>query len=63
LRVSHFIDCNIAKNKNSLHLSVIYRPPPSQKNGFNTNEFLEHEWPLFLSKYATTDKPIVIVGD
>ena len=46
-----------------MRLSVIYRPPPSQKNGFSTNEFLEHEWPLFLSKYATTDKSIVIVGD
>ena len=43
-----YIDCNIAINKNSLRLPVIYRPPPSQKNGFSTNEFLEHEWPLFL---------------
>ena len=58
-----YIDCNIAINKNSLRLSVIYRPPPSQKNGFSTNEFLEHEWPLFVSKYATTGKPIAIVGD
>jgi hypothetical protein len=58
-----YSDCNIAINKNSLCLSVIYKPPPSQQNGFSTNEFLEHEWPLFRSKYATTDKPIVIVGD
>jgi hypothetical protein len=28
-----YIDCNIAINKNSLRLSVIYRPPPSQQNG------------------------------
>ena len=27
------IDCNIAIDKSSVCLSVIYRPPPSQKNG------------------------------
>ena len=29
-----YIDCNIALNKSSLRLSVIYRPPPSQKKRF-----------------------------
>ncbi|XP_060553020.1 uncharacterized protein LOC132714233 [Ruditapes philippinarum] len=57
------IDCNIAIEKESFCLSVIYRPPPSQKNGLSTNTFLEQEWPLFLSKYATIGKPVIIVGD
>lgn len=29
----------------------------------NTNTFLDHEWPLFLTKYATVDNSAIIVGD
>lgn len=57
------IDCNISINKYSMRLSVIYRPPPSTKNGLSTQTFLEHDWPQFLSNCATIDKPFVIVGD
>jgi hypothetical protein len=41
----------------------VYRPPPSKDNGLNTNFFLEHEWPIFLAKYATVDKNTIILGD
>ncbi|XP_060568235.1 uncharacterized protein LOC132726859 [Ruditapes philippinarum] len=46
-----------------MRLAVIYRPPPSKQNGLNTNTFLDHEWPLFLTKYATVDNSAIIVGD
>ena len=58
-----FMDWNIVLKHFSLRLTVIYRPPPSQKNGLSTHDFLEHEWPLFLSKYVTIDKIVLIVGD
>ena len=57
------IDSDLTINKTSVRFSVVYRPPPSKKNGLSTNKFLEQEWPLFLSKFATSDKPIIIVGD
>ena len=57
------IDCNLVTDKTAICLSVVYRPPPSKKNGLSTNAFLEQEWPLFLSNYATIDKPVVIVGN
>ena len=58
-----FMDCNVMINSHSLRLAVIYRPPPSRENGLQTSVFLEQEWPSFLSKYATHDKDIIIVGD
>lgn len=57
------IECNVCINNYTLLMSVIYRPPPSKKNGLNTNYFLDTEWPKFLSKYATNDKNIIITGD
>ena len=58
-----FMDCNVTINGYSLRLAVIYRPPPTRENGFKTNDFLEQEWPVFLSRYTTIDKNILIVGD
>jgi hypothetical protein len=46
-----------------MRLAVIYRPTPSKQNDLNTNTFLDHEWPLFLTKYATVDNSAIIVGD
>ncbi|XP_060563505.1 uncharacterized protein LOC132722906, partial [Ruditapes philippinarum] len=58
-----FMDCNVVIGRYSMRLAVIYRPPPSKQNGLNTNTFLDHEWPLFLTKYATVDNSAIIVGD
>ena len=44
-------------------MAVVYRPPPSQKNGFTTHHFLEEEWPKFLSNLATIGKNIIVTGD
>ena len=48
----------------SLHIQiiVIYRPPPSQQNQFNTSTFLE-EFADFLSQTITTSSEIIITGD
>lgn len=59
-------DCNEAINKYTVQFSVIYRPPPSQKKGLKTNDFLG-EWPIVLSQHATVEKkkkkPIIIVSN
>ena len=43
-----------------MRLAVLYRPPPTRENGLYTSVFLE---PMFLAKYATIDKNIIIVDD
>ena len=55
--------CNLAvTTRTILDLVVIYRPPPSQKNGLKTNIFLE-EWSVFISKLATSVNELMVVGD
>ncbi|XP_052791708.1 uncharacterized protein LOC128225851 [Mya arenaria] len=44
-------------------MAVMYRPPPSKKNGLNARDFLDTEWPGFLSKFATIDNNVIITGD
>jgi len=57
------MDCSVKIKDYSLRLAVIYRPPPSNNNGLKSSTFLEEEWSQFLSKYATTDKNIILTGD
>jgi len=57
------MDCNVLINDYSLHLAVLYRPPPTHENGLKTSVFLEQEWSMFLTKYAPIDKNIFIVCD
>ena len=45
-----------------MRLAVVYRPPPSKKNELKTSQFLE-EWPVFMTKHATSHKETIIVGD
>lgn len=56
------IDCRLETNNISVRLAVVYRPPPSKVNSYNTNIFLDHRWPKYLSEDATTDMETVIVG-
>jgi exonuclease III len=58
-----YMDCNVTIGGHSIRVAIVYRPPPSKDNGLNTNFFLEHEWPIFLAKYATVDKNTIILGD
>ncbi|XP_052791884.1 uncharacterized protein LOC128226025 [Mya arenaria] len=57
------MDCNVMIGSHSLCFAVIYRPPVSKTNGLQSNIFLEQEWPKFLARYATSEKPTIIVGD
>ena len=58
-----YMDCNVLINNYSLHLAVLYRPPPTSENGLKTSVFLEQQWPMFLTKYTTIDTISIIVGD
>ena len=56
------MDCKLIIDSYSLRLAVVYRPPSTRENGLKTSAFLDHEWPLFLARYATVDNNIIIVG-
>ena len=43
-------------------LAIIYRPPPSQKNGLTADLFFK-EFGIFLEKLVPTTQPLIILGD
>ena len=49
-------------NNTSFIIYVIYRPPPSQQNGYNVNCFLD-EFAEFFSKSTVAKPEIIILGD
>ena len=49
-------------NNSSFIIYVIYRPPPSQQNGYNVNCFLD-EFAEFLSKSTVAKSEIIILDD
>ena len=57
------MDCDVDIDGLAVRLVVVYRPPPSKANGLRNSGFLDDEWPTFLTRYATTHKDIIIVGD
>ena len=56
------IICSLTGNHTTLHIMVVYRPPPSQQNQLHTNEFLT-EWTEFLAQHTTSVAELLIVGD
>ena len=44
-------------------LIIEYRSPPSNINGHLSSAFLDDEWPIFLTRYTTTNKDILIIVD
>ena len=42
---------------------MIYRPPTSKANGLRNSGVPDDEWPTFLTRYTTSQKDIIIVGD
>ena len=46
----------------SIIINVIYRPPPSQQNGYNVNFFLD-EFSEFLSRITVGNSEIIVLGD
>ena len=54
--------CTAICDNKSILIIVIYRPPPSQQNQFNTSTFLG-EFADFLSQTITTSSEVIITGD
>ena len=59
---THFehMDCSVVSNEVNVRLCIMYRPPPSKRNGFKNNVFFE-EWSLYLDRVITND--VIITGD
>ena len=52
--------CNISNKQ--LNIFVVYRPPPSQKNGLKTRDFFE-DFTNFCSEIAVFRGEVLIIGD
>ena len=63
-RFRHFeyIDCKLDVKGNPVNLSVVYRPPPSKKNGLKNSVFFK-EWSLYLERHATSQSETLLLGD
>lgn len=57
-----YLDCEIRLSSRTILLSVIYRPPPSQRNGLKNTVFFE-EWSNYIEKHSVKSVESVIVGD
>ncbi len=56
-----YIDGHLISKGHVLRLAVVYRPPPSSKNGLTFQDFMQ-EWPLFLENFTSSNTE-VITGD
>ena len=52
-------DCSVISNDVNVRLCIVYRPPPSKRNGFKNSVFFD-EWSLYLDR-LTND--VIITGD
>ncbi len=52
----------LVKSETPLYMALVYRPPPSKKNGLTVVAFME-EFELFLSEFVITHDNICILGD
>lgn len=59
-----FEHCTMTFTANSrcLNIVVVYRPPPSKKNGLTCGQFFE-EFPLLLGDHLSTAGDLILVGD
>ena len=56
------LDCIIKVNKLSTRLVVVYRQPPSRKNGFRYENFAI-EWSSYIEQFVKVREELLIVGD
>ncbi len=56
------IHCSLITKTTNVDITVFYRPPPSQLNGFTSSRFLE-EWEEFVSQCVLSKSEIIIMGD
>ena len=56
------LDCIIKVNKLSTRVVVVYRPPPSCKNGLRYEDFAL-EWASYIEQFVEVQEELLIVGD
>ena len=56
------LDCIIKVNKISIRVVVVYRPPPSCKNGLIYEDFAV-EWASYIEQFVEVQEELLIVGD
>ena len=56
------LDCIIKVNKLSTRVVVVYRPPPSCKNGLRYEDFAV-EWASYIEQFVEVQEELIIVGD
>ena len=61
---THFehMDCTVISNYVNVRLCIVYRPPPSKRNGFNNSVFFD-EWSLYLDRLAVITNDVIITCD
>ena len=56
------LDCIIKVNRLSTRVVVVYRPPPSCKNGLRYEDFTV-EWASYIEQFVEVQEELLIVGD
>jgi hypothetical protein len=56
------MECSVKTDTTQVRLCLIYRPPPSTKNGFSITKFFD-EWSAYLDYITTVPEEIIITGD
>ena len=56
------MDCTVISNYVNVKLYIMYRPPPSKRNGFKNNVFFD-EWSLYLDSLSIITNDVIITGD
>ena len=56
------IECRLKTPMSSMRIVVVYRPPPSAKNGLTTTVFFD-EWDRFIDQHTIKPGPLIIMGD
>lgn len=61
---THFehLSCSVCAGDVQIRLCIIYRPPPSKRNGFRNTLFFE-EWSNYLDHQVVIPQEIIITGD
>jgi hypothetical protein len=57
-----YVECVLKTRGCAINLVVIYRPPPSQKNKFTVQQFLD-EFAVFLEERVLSAQKLCLVGD
>ena len=56
------LECAVELKDRNLLFVVVYRPPPSKKNGFTLGTFFD-EWQSFMDRYTETATELLLTGD